>query len=322
MKLLLVDPLPPSLVESMRSEIPRGHQLEAVAGPTEEEFLSMATDADVFLVIHRRIDRHVLDTARRLRFVQRFGVGYDNIDLGAARERGVTVAYTPGANAYAVAEHTVMLILALMKRLSLAAEETRAGHWPFGDFVALGVPDLADATVGLVGMGQIARAVSVRLRPFGCRVRYYSRHRRPPEEESALEVSYLDLDELLLGSDVVSIHLPLTPETRGMFGRGAFARMSRGAIFINTARGELVDEEALYDAVASGHLAGAGLDVLAHEGEGGNVFADLPQVVVTPHYAGVTRGAQRRIQRMGLGNVLRFIAGERPEHVLVDGAGS
>lgn len=319
MHVLLVDPLPPALVEGMRRRLAAAGTLDAVTGPEPEELARKASGADIFLVVHRTIDAATLALAPRLRFVQRFGVGYDNIDLDAARAAGVTVAYTPGANTEAVAEHTVMLMLAVMKRLAYAAHATRQGGWPFGEMVAAGVPDLVDSAVGLVGMGRIGTAVAARLGPFGARVTYHSRRRLEPERERALGASYLDLDELLSTVDVVSAHLPLTAETRGLFGRAAFARMRPGAVFVNAARGELVDEPALYEAVASGHLAGAGLDVLTHEGAGGNPFADLRQVVVTPHYAGATRGAQTRIQRIGLENVLRVMAGERPEHVLVEG---
>lgn len=320
MNLLLVDPLPPALVEGMRRRLPAEGTLDAVTGPAEEELARKASDADVFLVVHRTIDAATLAMAPRLRFIQRFGVGYDNIDLDAARAAGVTVAYTPGANAQAVAEHTVMLMLTVMKRLAYASHATRQGGWPFGEMVAAGVPDLADSAVGLVGMGRIGAAVAARLGPFGARVTYHSRHRLEPERERALGASYLGVDDLLSTVDVVSAHLPLTAETRGLFGRDAFARMRPGAVFVNTARGELVDETALYEAVASGHLAGAGLDVLAREAAGANPFADLPQVVVTPHYAGATRGAQARMLRIGLENVLRLMAGKHPEHVLVEGS--
>ncbi len=319
MKALLVDPLPPSLVETIRGRLPAPHVLDAVTGPGADELARRALDADIFLVLHGRIDAATLALAPRLSFVQRFGVGYDNIDLEAARAAGVSVAYTPGANQDAVAEHTVMLMLALIKRLAFAAGATRRGAWPDQELIALGVPDLGDSVVGLVGFGAAGRAVAARLRPFGCRVLYCTRHPLAPDEEARLGSAYAPLEELLASANVVSAHLPLTPETRGLFGREAFARMPAQSVFVNTARGELVDEDALRDSIASGHLAGAGLDVLRREEAGANPFADLPQVIVTPHYAGATRGAQARILRVGLTNVLRVLAGQRPDYLLVEG---
>jgi len=316
MKALLVDPVPQVLVDTMRRQMPAGHVLEAVADDSEEELRRQAADADVFLVVHRTIDAAALAHAPNLRFIQRFGVGYDNIDVDAARAAGVLVAYAPGANAAAVAEHAVMLMLAVLRRLAYSEEATRRGEWPFQEMLAARVRDLDGAAVGLVGMGATAKAVAARLRPFGSAVSYFSRRRLDPDVEHDLGVPYTPLPALLAGSDVVSLHLPLTDETRGMFGRDALAQMKPGAVLVNTARGALVDEAALHDAVAFGHLFGAGLDVLADEAAGGNPFADLPNVVVTPHYAGASAGAQARIMRTGIANVMRFLAGERPEHLV------
>jgi phosphoglycerate dehydrogenase-like enzyme len=230
------------------------------------------------------------------------------------------VAYAPGAISAAVAEHAVMLMLVALRRLPYAAHRTREGGWPFAEMLAGGVADLDDSHVALVGMGATGCAVTERPRPFGCHGSYHSRRRLGPEREAALGASHEDLDCLLADSGVINAHVPLTPETQGMFGRDAFARMRPEAVFINAARGELVDEEALHEAVASGHLVGAGLDVLRTERGGPSLFADLPRVVVTPHYAGATRGSQASILRMGLANVLRVLAGERPENVLVEGS--
>lgn len=315
MKVLLVDPVPPALLDAVRAHLPAGHDLCAVADRSPGELARQAGDAEVFLVIHRPLGAGEFALAPRLRFVQRLGAGYDNIDLAAARAASVTVATTPGANADAVAEHTVMLILAVMKRLQPAAEATRQGRWPFAALAALGVPDLLGATVGLVGAGRIGLAVARRLRPFGSRLLYTGRRRLPPGQEEALGLSWAEMAELLAVSDVVSLHLPLTPQTRGLFGPAALAAMKAGAILVNTARGEIVDEAALREAIVTGRLAGAGLDVLAREGdegEGHNPFADLDAVVVTPHYAGASRGAQGRILATAAANLVRYLGGEPP----------
>jgi len=316
MKLLIVDPTAPPLLDAIERHAPQGHTLEMVPTPGDDDFARMAADADVLLVLSRRIDARTLAMAPRARFAQRFGVGYDNMDLEACRAAGVLVAYTPGGNAGAVAEHTVMLILAAMRRAGYAAHAVRHGLWPAAEMLASRVPDLDGATVGLVGLGAIGRALAQRLGGFGCRLRYTQRHRLDPAAEAALGVVYQPFDELLAGSDVVSVQVPLTDETRRLFGAAAFARMRPGAFFVNTSRGDVVDEPALYDAVASGHLGGAGLDVIVDERPGGNPFADLPNVVVTPHYGGGTVGARARIVAMAMENVARFANGQTPRYLV------
>lgn len=259
--------------------------------------------------------------APQLQFIQRFGAGYDNIDLAAARAAGVMVANTLGANAEAVAEHTVMLMLVVLKRLMAAHQETRAGTWSFASIWPDGIPDLADAVVGLMGMGHIGQAVAARLRPFGCRVVYYSRHRRSPDEEAALGITYRSWPDVLGASHIVSVHMALTAETERLFDAQAFSQMMPGAIFINTARGGVVDEAALRNALQSGHLAGAGLDVIEHEGPGPHPFADCETVVVTPHCAGLTRRSQARSLQLGLTNVLAVMEGRSPTMGVLTGPG-
>ena len=175
--ILIIEPFPPALVESIRAALPPGLTLDVVASLDLADFARRAAAAEILLVGHRRIDTALLALAPRVRFIQRLGAGYDNIDVVAVAARGIPVAYTPSANAAAVAEQTIALMLALLKRLVPAVEATRANRWTFGDLTTAGLADLADATVGLVGLGQIGRAVAARLAPFGPRLLYTQRRR-------------------------------------------------------------------------------------------------------------------------------------------------
>lgn len=309
-KILIIDPLPPSFVAGIRQAMPAGVDLDCVVGPEPEEFARRAADAEVLLVVSRRVDAPLLALAPQVRLVQRFGVGYDNLDLAALAAAGVPAAFTPGANADAVAEHTILLMLALLKRLPAADAATRRGEWPAQALVQAGLGDLAAATVGLVGFGHIGRAVAARLRPFGCQLLYTARHPLGRERDELLGVEYVPLPELLRRASIVSLHVPLTAETRHLIGAEELARMQQGAVLINTSRGAVLDETALRQSLDQAHLGGAGLDVLADEQPGGNPFADLTQVVVTPHVAGASAAAARIIFQQAAANVKRYLAGQ------------
>jgi phosphoglycerate dehydrogenase-like enzyme len=245
-----------------------------------------------------------------VRFVQRCGVGYDNLDLPALAAAGVQAAYTPGANAGAVAEHAILLMLALLKRLPAADAATRRGEWPAQALVQAGLGDLAAATIGLIGFGHIGQAVAARVRPFGSRLLYTARHPLDREQDERLGVEYVPLSELLARATIVSLHVPLAAETRHLIGAQELARMQPGALLINTSRGAVLDEAALRQALEEGRLGGAGLDVLVDERPGGNPFADLPQVVVTPHVASASRAGIGSISERAVANVARYLAGK------------
>lgn len=314
--ILLIDPIPLPLVERLRSVFPEGATFDMVRTASEEDLIQQAADADILLVIHRPVDARLLAAAPHVRFIQNLGVGYDNLDLAALRAAGVVAAYTPGANASAVAEHTILLMLALLKRFVAAESSTRQALWQTMELSQVGLGDLSTATVGLIGLGHIGGAVAQRLRPFGTRVLYTARHSVDPALEAQLSVHYAGLEDLLGASDIVSLHIPLSDTTRRLLGEAEFAKMRDGALLINTGRGDLIDETALRRALMSGRLGGAGLDVLHDERPGGNPFADLPQVIVTPHIAGVSRAAIAQVQQMALTNVVRYLRGEPPLHLV------
>jgi phosphoglycerate dehydrogenase-like enzyme len=311
-RVLLIDPTPLPLVERIRPMFPAGADLDVVPTYSEEDLARHAAETEILLVVHRKVDARLLSILPRVRFVQRIGVGYDNLDLEELQAAGVVAAYTPGANAVAVAEHTILLMLALLKRFAAAESATRQGGWPTVELFQAGIGELANTTVGLVGFGNTGRAVAQRLAPFGSRLLYTARHAVDAVTEQQSGARYASLDDLLASSTIVSLHLPLNEATRGLIGEAELAKMPAGAFLVNTSRGEVIDEAVLRRALVSGKLAGAALDVLYNERPGGNPFADLPQVIVTPHVAGGSRAAVERALQMAIANVTRFLRGESP----------
>ena len=314
MKLLVTDPMPRRVVEAFNRLVPAGLTLEVVEDASEVTLASKVADTDVILSSRAPLTSGLLDHAKKLSFIQILGVGTDQVDLEWARVHGVPVSHTPAANADAVAEWTVLALLSLTRRFIAAERRVREGEWPFLEFVASPPPGLSSLAVGLVGLGSIGRAVALRLSPFGPRLFYHTRH---PVSEAPGGAAYLPLPDLLERCDVISLHVPLTDATRGLIGREELSRMRQGSFLVNAARGDLVDEAALREAIVSGHLAGAALDVLQGEGSGGNPFRDLPQVIVTPHMAGATADSLRRMMAMALENLGLVATGREPQHRVV-----
>ena len=239
-----------------------------------------------------------LDLLPDLRLVANYGVGYDRVDVPACRERGVAVTNTPGVLDAAVADLTLALILACRRHLVVSDRFVRDGRWRRGwaEPELLG-RDLAGSTLGLVGFGRIGQEVAKRAKGFGMRVVF---HRRS---------GGLPLDELLRTADVVSLHVPLTPETHGLVSRERLALLRDGATLINTARGAIVDEEALVEELVSGRIS-AGLDVFADEPRVPEGLLELPNVVLTPHIASATVETREAMTRLLVDNVLAFLRGE------------
>ena len=281
---------------------------QVVVSPEEDvaKFASDLRDAEVLLHILRPVTEEILAGAPRLRLVQKIGVGVDTIDLEAARRRGVAVANMPGTNTQAVAEAALMLMLAALRNLASLDRECRAGNgWsPEGEARqrrnTLG--ELCSRTVGLVGAGAVASRLVGPLQALGARVIYADRRERPD-----LGIERRDLDDLLETSDIVSLHLPLTPETEGLIDRAALARMKPGAVLVNTARGGLVEEAALVEALTNGGLLAAGLDVLAQEPPSSDhQLLSLDNVVLTPHVAWLTQETLSRSLDVSLENIRRL----------------
>jgi phosphoglycerate dehydrogenase-like enzyme len=258
--------------------------------------------------------RRVIERAPSLRLIQKMGVGVDTIDLETARGRNVAVCNLPGTNAQAVAEHALALILAVLRKIPLFDRETRAGEgwrWPIERQGELG--EIGGRSVGLVGYGATASRLAPVLAALGAKV-FYTARRRVPDACGI----YVDLDEMLERCDIISLHLPLNEATQGMMSRSRIAHMKPGAILINTARGGLVDQEALVEALRAGRLAGAGLDTFALEPvEGANPLLLLDNVVTSPHVAWLTMETFQRSIDLMTENCRRLAAGEALLHRVV-----
>lgn len=269
----------------------------------------------VICLLTDRIDRAVLEANPQLAVVANVAVGYDNIDVATAVRLGITVTNTPGVLTETTADLTLALMLAVARRIPESDTFVRSGKWTHWKLVPeqLGV-DLHGATLGLFGMGRIGRAVARRaVHGFGMRLLYTSRSALPPEEEAQLGATRVDLDELVRSSDVLSLHAPLTPQTRHVIGAKELAAMKPSAILINTARGPLVDEAALADALTQGRLWGAGLDVFENEPHVHPALLPLRErVVFAPHAGSATIQTRRRMARIAAANAHAVLTGRPP----------
>ena len=311
-RVLVSGPLPgPDL-----ARLSAAHDVEIGPDPRglgRDGFLARLNDHDAILpFVTDGIDRAVLDRAPRLRVVANCGVGVNNIDLAACRERGVLVTNTPDVLTDATADATLALILDACRGVTSGDRTVRAGQWKGWaptEFIGARV---TGATLGIVGFGRIGRAVAARARGFSMRALYTQRTRLPEAEAAALGASYAPLEELFAASDIVCLCCPLTPETRGLVSRERLARMKRGSVLVNTSRGPCVDEEALAGALATGHLFAAGLDVYAEEPKIHPALLACDNVVLAPHLGSADRPTREAMARICVEAVLAVLAGEEP----------
>lgn len=276
-----------------------------------EKLYARVADASALIVRNQtRVDAELLACAPRLQVVGRLGVGLDNIDLAAAKSRGVVVTAGRNANATAVAEYVIAALLHVYREVAAADASTRAGGWERARF---GGMELAGKTLGLIGAGEIGRRVAVRAQAFGMRVVAYDPLVGPYDFAPAEQhIELLPLDDVLSASDCLSLHVPLIPATRNLIDGAALARMRPGAVLINTSRGGIVDERALLTALAEGTIRHAILDVRENEPpDADDPLLRSPHVTLTPHVAGLTAEAQERTSRLVVSDVLRTLAGER-----------
>ena len=259
----------------------------------------------------------IYDPDGRVRLIQLLSAGYDTVDLDRCRAAGQLLATNGGANAVAVAEHTILLILSVLRRLPVIDRDTRSGRWTAAKTPEWEPHELEGRTVGLVGFGQIGRQVAQRLLPFGVRLQYHDVVQAPSEVTESLKIRYVSWPELLETSDIVSLHVPLLESTRGLIGAAEIAQMKPDAIVINTARGGVIDEDALVDALQRGHLGGAGLDAFVEEPfPAGQALAAFDSVVLTPHFAGPTYESWTKRIRFAYENIARVERNERPDSVV------
>ncbi len=281
----------------------------------EEHLLAEVADVDGIIIrANGKVSRRLIESAPRLKVIARHGVGVENIDLKAATERGITVVNTPEATTESVAEHSLGMMIALAKRIVRADKAARRGEWEVR-YTYIG-DELWGKTLGVVGFGRIGQRVAELCRhALGMTILYYDVVDYP-QAAAALEAQRASLDELLAAADVVSVHVPLLPSTRGLIGERELRQMKPGAYFINTARGPVVNEAALVTALREGWIAGAGLDVFAQEPlPADNPLLALDNVVVTPHMASHTQEALRRMA-MVVTDVIAVLEGREPKWVV------
>ncbi|MDK2856516.1 MAG: glyoxylate reductase [Bacillota bacterium] len=285
--------------------------------PPREVLLKEVADCDALVpLLTDRVDGELLDRAPHLKVVANYAVGYDNIDVPACTARGVLVTNTPGVLTETTADLAFALILATARRLVEADKFLRAGKWKtWGPMLLLG-QDVYGATLGLVGLGRIGAAVARRARGFNMKILYYSRHRQEALEKE-LGVEYVSFDELLRRSDFISIHVPLTAETRHLFNAEAFAKMKPTAVLVNTARGPIVDEAALYAALKTGRIAAAGLDVMDPEPpRPDNPLLTLDNAILLPHIGSASIATRTRMATMAAENAAAVLRGELPPNLV------
>ncbi len=276
------------------------------------ELLALVADADALLtLLHTRVDAELLDAAGpQLRCVANVAVGHDNVDLAAAAARGVAVANTPGVLDDATADLTLGLILAATRRLGEGERLIRSGApWAWSMSFMLG-HDLRGKLLGIVGLGAIGRRVAERARAFGMRIAYAGRHAADPEAVAELGAERMELEELLAAADVVSLHCPLTPQTRHLISAERLALMKPGSVLVNAARGPIVDEAALVDALREGPLGAAALDVYEHEPAVEPGLLELENAILVPHLGSATVETRRAMAELAARNAIAAVRGE------------
>ena len=301
--------------EILKSVVPAGFEIKTLDEPTQDQLVKEADDADYFLVSGRLlINEEVLSTAKKLKMIQRTGVGTEMLDKKAIKARNIPVYVNAGINARSVAEHTVTLILNCLKNIPLISSNVKKGVWKKQE-TGVSCNELFGKTVAMVGMGNIGRITAGILHAFGANIIYTDIFRQSEEVERSLGISYRgSFEELLPEADILSFHCPLTTDNQKILNAEAIAKMKVGAIVVNTARGKLIDEDALYKALVSGKLRAAGLDVHYEEPMlADNPLKTLDNVILTPHIAGLSFETFRSMMARAIENIVEFENGKLNE---------
>ena len=313
MKILLTNHYEGKPAEIIKSAVPDGFELEMLESVSQQELEGKVKEADYLLVSGRlKINRTVLENATNIKMIQRTGVGLDSMDLEYIRNHDIPFYVNKGVNAQSVAEHTILLMLASLRNLVEINENTKRGIWKKQ---AQGVctHELCGKTVGLIGMGAIGRKVAGMLKAFGAEVLYNDVSKMKQEDENTLGIKFSTREEIIEKSDIISLHCPLTDDTRHMINDRAVNKMKNGVILINTARGGLIDEAALINGIKNGKIAGAGIDVYEKEPVDNSEVLNLQNVITTPHIGGVTYDSFYQIMYQAMRNIEMFDKGQLQE---------
>lgn len=313
LKILLTNHYEGKPAEIIKSAVPDGFELEMLESVSQQELEGKVKEADYLLVSGRlKINRTVLENATNIKMIQRTGVGLDSIDLEYIRNHDIPFYVNKGVNAQSVAEHTILLMLASLRNLVEINENTKRGIWKKQ---AQGVctHELCGKTVGLIGMGAIGRKVAGMLKAFGAEVLYNDVSKMKQEDENTLEIKFSTREEIIEKSDIISLHCPLTDDTRHMINDRTVNKMKNGVILINTARGGLIDEAALINGIKNGKIAGAGIDVYEKEPVDNSEVLNLQNVITTPHIGGVTYDSFYQMMYQAMRNIEMFDKGQLQE---------
>ncbi len=309
MKVLIADQINQKGIE----ELEEVAEVVARTDITPEELVRDIKDFDAIIVRSRtKVTREVIEAASSLKIIARAGVGVDNVDVQAATERGIMVVNAPESTSITVAEHTMGLVLSLSRKISIADKSVKEDKWEKSRFMGM---ELNGKTLGIVGMGRIGSQVVIRAKAFGMDIVVYDPY-ITPEAATELGVEVVDMETLLKNADVITIHVPLTPETKHLISQPQFEIMKDNAIIVNCARGGIINEDDLYDALSEGKISGAALDVFENEPPAGSSLLELDNVVLTPHIAASTSEAQRDAAIIVAKEIKKVFKGESPRNVI------
>jgi phosphoglycerate dehydrogenase-like enzyme len=300
----------------------RFHVIKADKDLSVNKKCKLVEEADIILSdpVHvNPISRQIIESGKKLKLIQCYSIGFDDIDIEAARDKGIPVANSAGIVSKTIAEYTVMAALYLLKSIEYANNEFKKGNWVQQQLMTPpGQPlELGSLTLGIIGCGSIGQEVARLAGAFGTRILYHNRRRLDESIENSLGLEYSSLEDLLMYSDVVSVNVPLTDSTHGMIGVDEIAMMKKGAVLINTARGEVVDVYALADAIKSGHLRGAAVDVFENEPNIENCpLIGLKNVILTPHSSAISPDSVKRVAPKVMENLNRIYEGKPPLRVV------
>lgn len=315
MKVAIVGTYPAGTFEKFKNYFAEKPEIEVVEVDTQEKFDAL-TEADAIVLRILKMPKEVVARITGLKMIMRWGAGFDSVDIEEAGKHGIYVCNTPGANAYAVAELTVALMLAVGRKLICHDRAIHQGEWSKNSFLNQ-TRTLNNKVVGIIGGGNIGRQVAARVQAFGSIVQYYDPFRLPEEMEEKLHMKYVGLEELIRTSDVITLHVPLMDSTRHMIGEKEIEKMKNGAILINVARGGLMDDEAVVKAVNSGKLSGAGIDCVEEEPtKPGNPILENPNIIVTPHVGGGSADISDVMFPMITGNIELLAIGKELKYVV------
>lgn len=309
-QIVLIDVVSPTMRRTLEENLPQGFELVFAEADTDDKAAAAVRGAEFVLVWSSYMPAQVVEAAAGAKLIQKVGEGTDRIDVAAAARFGIPVARTSGGNSISVAEATTMLILATLRRLPQAHNSVMAGEWRKFGFRQYSY-ELHGKQVGVIGLGKIGRIVAGHMQGFGARVVCFDMVQISVSEQERLGVQQLPLDELLATSDVVTLHVPLLPSTHHLIGRRELSLMKPTAVLVNTCRGSVLDESALYAVLSEGRILGAALDVFEKEPPGAsNRLLSLNNVVLTPHNAGGTVDSELALVRHAYSNIEKVSRGE------------